>query len=239
MQNPASHFEADTHLASLHARPVIDESPCNQPALVAARQPGKRKQFQAKETLYREGEQVGSVYLIRSGMVKLLSYLPNGRVRIVRLHGRAHCLGLEGLLRLPFEHTAVAVHDVEVEYFPIQRLRRLQGEDPAKFTELLYQWHLYLRQADKWIAEFSTGEIKPRVARLLHFLASFEQEEEQFGTFGLLTVEEIAEILGVTPESVSRHLAEFKRTSVLRRDAGTTPKNYRIDTDRVAQEAYR
>jgi len=74
----------------------------------------KKKYFSAKEVIYRESDSVDRVFMIISGMVKLLSYLPNGRARIIRLHGHNHWLGLEGLVGQPYEHTAVAVEDVAV-----------------------------------------------------------------------------------------------------------------------------
>lgn len=196
----------------------------------------RQRVYHGKEVLYHEGESIDTTFLIRRGLVKLLSYLPSGRARIVRLHCGGYLLGLEGVLERPFEHTAVAVSDVAVECVPLQRLMRLQWEDPPALTALLYQWHDALTQADKWIAEFSTGEIKSRVARLLQYLATFERDRA-VGTVGLLTVGEIGEILGATPESVSRHLAAFKRQDILRREAGFSSKTYRLDVERVQQEA--
>ena len=56
---------------------------------------GRSRRHLAKEIIYRESDQVDRLYLIRSGLVKLLSYLPNGRARIVRLHASGHWIGLE------------------------------------------------------------------------------------------------------------------------------------------------
>lgn len=196
----------------------------------------KRRVYEGKESLYHEGETIDRVFVIRHGLVKLLSYLPNGRARIIRLHCGGHVLGLEGVLGRHFEHTAVAVNNVEVECVPLQRILRLERDDPRVLTALLYQWHDALAQADKWIAEFSTGEIKSRVARLLQYLPSLDGGRTN-ATVGLLTVGEIGEILGATPESVSRHLAAFKRQDILRREAGSSPNTYRLDVERVQQEA--
>ena len=45
----------------------------------------------------------------------------------------------------------------------------------------------------------------------------------------LLTCEEAAEALGVTPESVSRYLAEFKRDRLLRRASSSDPELFFCD----------
>jgi CRP/FNR family transcriptional regulator, anaerobic regulatory protein len=198
---------------------------------------GKRKCFSAREVLYHEGDRNGRIYLIRSGLVKLLRYLPNGRARIVRLHTEKDWLGLEGLLGIPCNHTAIAFGHVEVEHFSIHNLVRLHWENPEAFSQLLCQWYGHLVKADKWISDFSTGEIKSRVARLLAYLADLDCNQPA-GTFELLTVHEMADILGVTPESVSRHLASFKRQSVLQRQVNPAREIYQIDNQRLQQEMW-
>jgi CRP/FNR family transcriptional regulator len=201
-------------------------------------QNSKRKCFQAKEVIYRESAGVDRICIIRSGLVKLLSYLPNGRARIVRLHARNQWLGLEGLLGEPYEHTAIAVDDVVVEYLSTHSVQHLVMDAPGRLLQLLHQWHVDLAQADKWISEFSTGGIRPRVARLLQFLAELE-----YGCptdrVELLTVSEMAEILGVTPESVSRIVATFKRRDILQKqpESDSLREIYWLDTPRLHQEA--
>jgi CRP/FNR family transcriptional regulator len=174
----------------------------------------KQKHFAAKQVIYRDGDSADSVYAIRGGLVKLLSYLPNGRARIVRLHGKGAWIGLGGLLCQPYEHTAVAIDAVETFCIPVHRLLALKLQEPQQFFQFMEKWYEHLCDADIWIAEFSTGAIKPRVARLIGFLSDIEYGKSS-GVVELLTVHEMADILGVTPESVSRILAEFKRVDIL------------------------
>lgn len=192
--------------------------------------PGKQKFFSAKEIIYCESDRADTVYIIRSGLVKMLSYLPNGRARIVRLHSKGAWIGLGGLLNHPCEHTAIAIGDVEVYGIPVSRFLTLKQHDPQHFFKLIEKLYEYLCQADMWISEFSTGAIKPRVARLINFLSDIEYGESS-ALVDLLTVHEMADILGVTPESVSRILAEFKREDILHRlDDGLSPELYQVDT---------
>ena len=197
---------------------------------------GKARRLPAKFVLYREGAPVDRVFIIRSGMVKLLSYLPNGRARIVRLHTRDHWVGLEGLLGKGYDHTAIVANTALVHAIPIQHLQHLERNNPRELAGLLYHWHNDLVQADKWIANFSTGSIKSRVARLLEFLVTLECSPSA-NSVELLTVCEMAEILGVTAESVSRTLAEFKRTDILRKQSIPLRDIYRLDAGKLALEA--
>ena len=197
---------------------------------------GRRKRYLAKEVIYRESDRVDSIYVIRSGLVKLVSYLPNGRARIVRLHASDHWIGLEGLLGQSYEHTAIAVDDVEVQHVALHSLRRLHRNNSEVLGQLLCQWHGALVHADRWISDFSTGGIRPRVARLLEFLAELEYGQP-LNRVELLTVCEMAEILGVTQESVSRILATFKRGDILQKESDPLREIYRLDAPRLQQEA--
>ncbi|MDR2876902.1 MAG: Crp/Fnr family transcriptional regulator [Chromatiales bacterium] len=196
----------------------------------------KRSSFSAREIIYREGEAADTVYAIRHGLVKLISYLPNGRGRIVRLYGKGIWVGLEGLLRRPYAHTAIAIDEVEVYRLPASTLRVMQRDDPSDYQHLMQKWHEHLVEADMWISDFSTGSVRSRVARLINFLSRIE-EQLNSGEVKLLTCDEMAAILGVTPESVSRIIAEFKRGGVLRALDNASSELYRCDAielERVA-----
>ena len=174
----------------------------------------KPAHYSAKEIVYSEGAEADSVFVLRSGMVKLVSHLANGRARIVRVHSKGSWLGLGGVLGQPFEHTAIAVEDTDAYRIPVSELLRIKSDKPYLYCRLIECWFDYLQEADLWIAEFSTGSIKARVARLVNFLSRIEDQGVS-GDVKLLTCEEMAEILGATPESVSRVLAEFKRSNIL------------------------
>jgi CRP/FNR family transcriptional regulator len=102
------------------------------------------------------------------------------------------------------------------------------------YLELTEQWHHYLREADVWITQFSTGSIRSRVARLITFLYYLEKEINP-GYVRLLSGEEMASILGVTPESVSRVIAEFKRQHIVEPVTTQSEVLFKHDKDRLSQ----
>lgn len=202
------------------------------PAIAATRQ----VTYTSGEALYHEASLIEALYVVRSGRIKLLSYLDNGRARIVRLHNSGSVIGLNGLMEEQHAHTAMAIDDVVVYQIPMPLIRRVKEEDPDAYCKLLEYWHEYLHTADTWITEFSTGAIRGRVARLIRFLV---EQDEQTGPseVTLLTVEEMSEILGVTPESVSRVMAEFKRSKILIPTDNDNPTQYRCAMQGLLQEA--
>lgn len=194
--------------------------------------------YQHNELIYRSGEASKLLFIVRSGMLKLTTYLPNGRTRIVRLHKRGSLIGLDGLMGESHEHTAIAIDDVEVFQIPHSVFHRWKDEQPQLYNRLLEHWYEYLNYADTWITDFSTGSVKGRVARLLKFLANFESDTAP-QIIEMLTTDEMAEILGVTPESVSRVVAEFKRGNILQAIENNTESFFTCNLERledIAQE---
>lgn len=175
----------------------------------------KRRRYPARQAIFREGEAVDGALMVRRGWVKLVAHSSDGRVRIVRLQGRGAWLGLGGLFDPVHEHTAVALGEVEADCVALTAIVRLRKDDPESYCRLLGSWCAYLRRADVWITEFSTGPIRARVARLVNFLSAL-QHDTPSTEVELLSCEDMAGILGVTVESVSRTLAEFKRNKLLR-----------------------
>jgi CRP/FNR family transcriptional regulator len=196
---------------------------------------GPMRHYETGSLLYHAGDAAEAAFAIRSGFIKLLSYSANGRARIVRLLGPGDIAGLEGLFKPVLSHTAVAIADVELRRVALPALRRVRSCRPEVYARLMEHGYEQLRSADTWILQFSTGEIRDRVQRLLDFLATIE-----FGAGSryvhLLKCREMAEVLGVTPESVSRILAELKRRRDLVPVGTEHDQLYERRTSRGAQD---
>jgi len=197
----------------------------NSEAISSLFQSAKQIYFGPQQHIYQEGSLADTIYFINKGMVKLVSYLPNGKARIVRLLGHGKILGLDGIVGKSYEHTAIAVNKIELLKIPTYILNRIKNQDPEKYFLVGEQWYDYLRAADTWITQFSTGSIRARVARLVTFLSYIEFETDH-NQVELLNVEEMAAVLGVTPESVSRVLADFKRRHALERMSDSDGYHY-------------
>jgi len=209
----------------------VDTLTALEPAIAATR----LVHYNAGDTLFREGESVEALYVISEGRIKLLNHLENGRARIIRLHNRGSTIGLDGLMDEAHMHTAVAIDEVKVYQVPMHLIKTAKDEDSDAYCQLLEYWHEYLKIADTWITDFSTGAIRGRVARLIRFLVEHDEATGPREVV-LLTVEEMADVLGVTPESVSRIMADLKRRKILQAVDGL-PNQYRCDLKAIEQEA--
>ena len=164
------------------------------------------------EHLYHLGEQGRRIYTLRHGLVKLVRYLPDGTQRIVRLIRSSDVTGLEALLGQPYEHDAIAVQPSEFCYLPTEVVSELSQRNPTLHRELLKRWQQALAAADTWLTELSTGPARQRVARLILKLC----DENDPPGCQLFSREDIGAMLGITTETASRTIAEFRRKGWLR-----------------------
>ena len=172
--------------------------------------------------LYHAGDKGDYMFTVRSGALKLVQYLPDGSQRIVRIARSTDVLGLEGLLDGAYQHEAVALQPTEVCRFPSRVVRELGQQNPSLHRELMARWQRALSEADAWLTELSTGSARQRVARLLLRLVRDRETSE----CQLFSREDMGAMLGVTTETTSRTIAEFKRQSLL---VETAPNLFLLD----------
>lgn len=163
--------------------------------------------------IYEEGHEDNAIYTIRDGLVKLVRHEPDGKERIIRLMKTADTLGLERILGRPYGHTAIAIQPVAVCRIPIGVLRQLDTEKPRFYRKLMERWANALLQADDYIMMLLSGTVKQRVVQLIGWLADIDHTHRS--RVVMLNGRDIAAILDITPESVSRILAELKRQKIL------------------------
>ncbi|WP_295403477.1 Crp/Fnr family transcriptional regulator [uncultured Thiocystis sp.] len=173
-------------------------------------------------SLYRAGDTGDHMFTVRVGALKLVQYLPDGSQRIVRIVRVTDVLGLEAILDDAYHHDAIALHVTEVCRFPARLVRDLGRENPSLHHELMTRWQRALTEADAWLTELSTGAARQRVARLLLRLVLNRETSECH----LFSREDMGAMLGVTTETTSRTIAEFKRQSLL---VETAPNLFLLD----------
>ncbi len=167
--------------------------------------------LQPGDYLYHAEDKADRMFTIRSGLVKLVQYLPDGTQRIVRLLRSTDVTGMEALLDEHYHHDAIVMQTTEICVLPVEVVKRLSKENSALHKELMRRWQRALNDADLWITQLSTGSSRQRVARLLLKLVCDEDHKCE-----LFNREDMGAVLGITTETASRIVAEFKRKSLLR-----------------------
>ena len=174
------------------------------------RQPIDEILFDAGSLLYGEGDTGHWVFTVRSGLIKLVQALPEGSQRIVRLLRPGAAAGLEATLGRLYEHSAIALNATLVCRIPVNTIRDLNTETPRLHRQLMARWHQSVHDADAWLTGLSTGSARARLARLLLSLPIGPRGEcELFG------IDDLGAMLGITPETASRVMADLKRSAAV------------------------
>jgi len=170
-------------------------------------------ELDAGETVYKESSPPKYIYTIRSGLVKLVHYLPDGNYRIIRLLQQGDVGGMEALNGKPYLHHAIALESVSVCRIPVMEIERLNKESPRLHKQLTARWQNVISDADIWLTKLTVGSSTKRVANLLLYLA--KNDSNNNGSF-LLNREDMGALLGMTTETASRIIAEFKREGIIK-----------------------
>ena len=217
--------------AHCHIRTLMLFSELPETAFDSILQPIDHFIFPPGAILYEIGGNDGVIYSIRKGLVKLLHDAEDGTRRIVRLLGPGASVGLELLDGLDgYRHTAVTVNKVDTCRIPLLTVKALQAEYPELCNRVRQHLQAHLDRADEWIIALGAGPARERVAHLLLMLRQFSTDPN--GDITLLGREDMAAIVGISVETVSRIVAEFKRGQLLYRVAEDL---YRCDTEALGE----
>lgn len=159
----------------------------------------------AQDFLYRAGSPANAIFTVRSGLIKLVQYLPDGKQRIVRLLRDSDVTGLEAMLGQTYQHDAIVLQKAEICRIPLEVVQQMEDRNPLIRKELMSRWQRALDEADVWLTQLSTGGARARMARLLLRLV------EKGDRCSLFSREDMGAMLGITTETASRIIAEFKR----------------------------
>jgi CRP-like cAMP-binding protein len=183
--------------------------------LDAILQPIDNLHARAGATLYAQGAPATSLFTVRSGLVQLRLDLPNGSHRIVRLLRPGDVVGMEALVDERYRHSAVVMRDADLCRIPREVVMHLDQTNPGVHQGLLKRWQCSIDQADHFIVALSTGPAEARMARLLLTLCSDNQPE------ALPSREAMGALLGITTETASRVMAEFRRRGLIHTRQGS------------------
>jgi CRP-like cAMP-binding protein len=145
---PCAHCE-------IRERGLLADLDAEQVALI--RRPIQAVALDRGAILYRAGVSADFLYTVRSGLVKLVHYLPDGTQRIVRLPKRGDIFSLGAILELPYQHHASVPEPVLVCRVPVDVVRQLEQQTPLQIRQLFSRLQYALEESDGWLRELVTG----------------------------------------------------------------------------------
>lgn len=175
-----------------------------------------RISFAPGDLLVREGDPAGHLFNITGGDVRVHKLLPNGRRQIVGFLSAGDFLGLASGDRYAF--SAEALTEGSACRFRKNEYRRLLAEMPDLEHALLDRASNELKAAHDQILLLGR---KTAIERLASFLVELANRAVRAGGDGRkvtlpMSRAEIADYIGLTPETVSRTTTELKTRGIIR-----------------------
>lgn len=160
------------------------------------------------EAIYTNGDEAVECYRIRSGVVRISEYTLLGREFQLAVWRTGDCFGEIGLIDgLPHANNAYAVGLMELDVLDKTSFDQLRSEHPEIEKSLSAHLCNGLRRLTRQLSEASLLPLKERLPRLLGELLGRAPQAEITG----ITQNDLANMLGVTRQSVSHELKELER----------------------------
>lgn len=179
---------------------------------------GSHRQLKRGETLFSAGDDDAACATLVRGALKVARYDADGNERILAL---VHPAGFVGELFAPFAgHDVVALADSEVCVFSRKDLERSATDYPALARALLRRSQEDLHAARELLALGGNASARQKVAVLVLSLARAASDSpcHPAQAFELpLTRGEMANMLGLTIETVSRAMTSMERDGIIAR----------------------
>jgi CRP/FNR family nitrogen fixation transcriptional regulator len=184
--------------------------------------------FRRGETIFGEGDELRSSYKIVSGAVRLSRITEDGRRQIVEFRTPGEFVGFEwdGQYAL----SAEAVRDVVAVRYMRTRVDRLVEERSDVRESVVALIRNELRSAHEHLITLGCQGAKERVANFLLQLARKAGAREGEIMEVELGRQDMADYLGLTLETISRTLSEFRRTGAI-----ALPKRRQIQVLSIAR----
>jgi len=154
------------------------------------------------KTVITEGERTQSIYVIRSGKVKVFLNGNNGREISISVLGPGEYFGEMGLDEGPRSASVTTLAASQFFVVPVAVFRQLIARHPDFAMAVIRKLILRARSLLNNVGSLALLDVHGRVARLLFDLAS--EEDGVLVVNGPLTKQDIANRVGASREMVSR-----------------------------------
>jgi CRP/FNR family transcriptional regulator, anaerobic regulatory protein len=171
-----------------------------------------RRRIARGESVYRAGDDFGSLYAVRSGFFKTLQTLEDGREQVTGFHMGGEIMGMDGIGAEKHGSSAVALEDSEVCVIPYSRLVNLGHEMEGLQRQFHKVMSREIAQEHSVMLLLGTMRAEERLAAfLLNLSQRFTARGYSASDFNLrMTREEIGSYLGLKLETVSRAFSKFQ-----------------------------
>ncbi|MFC5525284.1 cyclic nucleotide-binding domain-containing protein [Rhodanobacter ginsengisoli] len=169
------------------------------------------------DTLYREGDSFGALYVVRSGSLKTFVQDEDGQMQILGFHLPGEIVGVDALASDRHMSQAEALERSSICELPYTRLQKVVAEVPALNRQLMRIISREVVEEHRHMVVMGKQPAQERLAIFLASLADRYNRLQRDGTRLTLTMSrsDIANYLGLVVETVSRVFTRMEEIGVL------------------------
>jgi CRP/FNR family cyclic AMP-dependent transcriptional regulator len=173
-------------------------------------------QYEAKQTIFRQGDPADAVFYVDSGTVQLAVISEHGKERVIAILGSGNFFG-EGCLAGQPLHMASAVSTAESEIIRVEKdaMVGMLHEQPVfaeMFTAFLLSRNIQIEE-DLIDQLFNSSE--QRLARLLLILANFGKDGKLEPVIPKISQETLAARVGTTRSRINYFMNKFRKLGLI------------------------
>lgn len=182
----------------------------------------RTRRFKRGEVVFHQGDPGDALFIVASGVVKVVVPSEDGEEAILATLRRGDFLGELALIDgAPRSASAIALEATEILTLPREQFRSLVASEPAIRDALLVALAGEIRRLTTYVAELHFLDLTGRLAARLLRLAEEHGERAPDGSMRLpspLTQGDLAAMIGSTRQSVNKLLGDFIEAGLLRMD---------------------
>ncbi|WP_150138531.1 FNR family transcription factor [Candidatus Enterovibrio escicola] len=192
---------------------TLSESELNQLDKIIER----KKPIQKGQPLFQAGDQLRSLYAIRSGTIKSYTITEQGDEQITAFHLAGDLVGFDAINLMLHPSFAQALETSMICEIPFGILDNLSGKIPKLRQQIMRLMSSELKGDQEMILLLSKKSAEERLAAFLHSLSTrlfqrgFSPKEFRL----TMTRGDIGNYLGLTVETISRLLGRFQKNRML------------------------
>jgi CRP/FNR family transcriptional regulator, cyclic AMP receptor protein len=181
------------------------------------------RQYEAGEIVFREGDEGGTCYVVRSGIARAIREHPDGRSITLSHFAAGDIFGELAMFDdEPRSATVDVIEEAEVIAIPGRDVQRLMSEHAEIAVKLIAALAQRLRATNERLARQSFQTVQSRVAAVLAQMVAAARDGNpgEGDVLVSLTQSDLAKLAGSSRESASRFLAALERAGVITQGRG-------------------
>jgi len=178
----------------------------------------------AGRVLFRAGDSCDGCYRVEDGLLKVTIVSSSGAERILAFLGPGAVVGELSIIDgLPRSATVMAVRDAALSFVDRTEFEAFAEKNPEVYKSLVRLLAKRLRETDTMVAASSFLSLKGRVARTVLELGDHFGQEVGPGRIVIrqkIGQNDLAAMIGIARENVTRVINDWQRHKVLSRPSG-------------------